>query len=223
MADYDLRALLVREGMPLTAMLAVETSPGKMMEIDRVHWEATKDQFVAFCEDIPGIETGPSYQALKLYTGGNGDLAKLLVALGELAGVWKVHPPVRFPELWGKSKLYPMVAAEPRLSRAAKSRVPKPSAGDLEKGVTDCACCSRSMGPEGSTIHDLVAGPEHGFCAECEEAGCDGARCRVDDVLASARPVQGARKKLRVADDEGEVEAPDGLDAYLSQFSGRRK
>lgn len=221
---YDLRALIVKQDAPLTSVLAIETSPGRVMEIDRLHWEATKEQFVAFCESIPGVETGPSYQALKLYTNGNGDLAKLLIALGELAGVWKMHPPLRHPELWGKARqLYPMIAAEPR---PAPAHTPKPSTGDLEKGVTDCGCCGRSMGPTGSLIHDLVAGPEHGFCSECEEAGCDGVTCRVDELLTAAlrSPSQQQPRRARVVEDfSDEVEAPDGIDAYLSQFGGSRK
>ena len=208
---YDLKRLIIKGDAPLASVLAVETGPGKFMEIDRFLWEATKDDFVAFCESLP-TEAGPSYQVLKAYTQGNGDLAKLLIALGALAGVWKMHPDVRYPELWGKSRLYPMVQAASMKPRAVKPpRVPKPSAGGLEVGVTDCTCCNRPMGPADSVIHDLVAGRE--LCAECEEAGCNGETCIIDRVLT--------KPKLRVVKDEEDDEPePDGMAAYLAAMNG---
>lgn len=209
---FDLRQLLARPGMPLQAIIVVSTSPDKVMEIDRGMWEAQKDNFISFCASIPDIEVGPSYQVLKCYTGQNGDLAKLLIALGELAGVWRVHPPLQSPELWGKSRLYPMVQASAPRART----VPKLSTGDLHKGESPCVCCTRPTGPAGSRVHDLVAGEREGYCSECDEAGCDADKpCNLD------KPTAAVRKKVAVEEDEDAD--PDGLTDYLKSFGSKLK
>ena len=55
-------------------------------------------------------------------------------------------------------------------AQLAPRRVPKPSAGDLERGVVSCRRCERSMGPADSTVHDLRASEEDKtLCEECAE------------------------------------------------------
>lgn len=217
MITFNLKALLAPADASPADAIAVEVSPDRCMTIDRRAWEHSQIAFREFAESIPGTESGPSYQALKPYAG-NGDLAKLLIALGDLAGVWKMHPPVRHPELWGKSPLYPMIAAS-SVAKPEKRRVPKPSAGDLEADTATCTCCERTMGPFDTRIHDLAADAEQpALCSECGEVGCrPGGPCELD----KPRP-----KEKRAAFVE--EEAPDNLsasddDAFSSYVAGFKK
>jgi hypothetical protein len=210
---YDMKGLLARRDADLLTSKSVEVSPGLFIQVDRGMWEMAKDSFASFCNSLP-VEAGPSYKLLKHYVGGNGDMAKLLIALGEEVGVWKMHPPVNRPELWGKSTLYPMVAAG--TVRAKAPQVPKPSAGDLERDTKECSCCARTMGPENSKWHDLHEGPTRsGMCYDCDYAGCDTHEpCRLEEAPLSKR----ASAKAAESEEEDEELPEDSIAAYMRTF-----
>jgi hypothetical protein len=196
--------------------MAVEIAPGKFIEVDPMMMKSREGELRSYCLSLP-VAGGASWRQLKPWAQNNGDLAKLLIAIGELVGAWKMHPPVTSPELWGKSDLYPMISVE---VKEAPSRVPKPSRGDFDVGTSLCTCCGRMMGPTESTTHDLVESmPGLGLCAECDQADCSppGA-CRLD---GGVQPVKKA--ELRVAEDEEDA-PPEDLDRYLASLNepGRR-
>lgn len=168
-----------------------------VVEVDQVFFEANRDKLLAWCLELPA--EGMSWRHLKRHTGGNGTMAKLLVALGALVGAWEMLP--QPGGLW--THLSPMVqkTKAPELSR----RVPKPSAGEVAEPFS-CPCCLEAMEwtPEGSKV-----------CPDCQEAGCpdhgDGP-CKLEE-----RPT----RKVKTAEDEEEefVPAPPpGLEQYLKQF-----
>jgi len=96
------------------------------------------------------------------YTGQNGMLAKMVVALGELLGLWTMHPNPDIPGLW-HNRLYPMVLPDSVHRRRSPLRTPKPSSGDLEASLEFCERCSRHVPPAESFIHDPV---------ECDQEDC---------------------------------------------------
>ena len=153
--------------LPLQPSIRVRISPNEHVDVDQVQWEAQKDEFVEWALSIPRIEQSIGWRLLKPYTGGNGMLAKLAIALGDLAKVWRMYPSPDQPALWGRT--HPCIM-ELRQPKKVERMVPKPSAGDLDP-TAHCTCCERSMGPSGSTIHDLEASDENTeLCLECDLA-----------------------------------------------------
>lgn len=223
MDTFNIEDLLA---MPMLPCIRVQVGPGEVVEIDQQAYEAAKDELVAFCLSLPNLE-GASWQILKPYTSNNGLMAKLLIALGDMAGVWTMHPPVSSPDLWSKSSMYPMVLTlqmEPVTPRG----VPKPSAGDLEADEVPCECCQRMMGPTDSTIHDLVESmPDLGMCIDCDVAGCDaGWDCQLDQKKEKTEKKKvkkaSARSKGKPEDTEPAPEEamPATWAAYAKQFEG---
>jgi len=160
---------------PLTPSVRLRVGPfvEDAVEIDQAVYEAQKDDLIQFCLDIPNAD-GMSWQVLRTYTGGNGTLAKVLIALGELAGVWKMHPNPFFSDLWFGNPMYPCISSG---SVRRRLPIPKPSQGDLENTNT-CVCCGRQMGKPGSKHNDLVESELERTCEECA-ALCSPDRCEV--------------------------------------------
>lgn len=181
-----------------------------VFEVDQAYWEAHKDDFIEWCLGLDQAE-GLGWRDLKQYTGGNGQLAKLLIALGDLAEVWKMHPPRGSPpNMWARHMPVVLVG-QPKVPT-----VVKPSAGALEPDKL-CFCCERPMGPPDSLVHDLPASErEPKLCLECEVMGCELEKgpCNVFPEKQAAEKPQ-----LRVAEKEKyEAGPPDGLAEYLKQF-----
>jgi hypothetical protein len=180
-----------------------------VVEVDQAYWEMHRDAFVEECLSLDEVE-GHNWRSLKKYTDGNGLMAKLLIALGDLAGVWTMHPPRTAPPgLWSRD-LPRVLIGPPR-----RPTVPKPSQGALEP-IGHCLCCERPMGPPDSLLHDLPRSEsDETLCLECEAMGCDVEEpgCNVfPEKRAEAQP------KLRVAETPDEAGPPPGLSEYLKQF-----
>lgn len=196
---YEMSKLLA---LPFTPCLRVRVGPKPedVVEISAIEWEAEKPKFIEFCKSITEANEGPSWRELKKHTGGNGLMARLLIALGDMAGVWTMFPRVFTPELWHPQ--HPMILRE---SVASRSTVPKPSAGDLERDTKECEVCHRPMGPADSKHHDLVESPDEGTCLECYHDQADEKR----------KPK--TKKASVVKEDEPQLDQ-DALAAYLRQF-----
>lgn len=194
--------------VPMTPSIRVRYGPGPddAVAIDEALWEAMKERFVEFCISIPNAE-GSSWRTLRSYTGQNGLMAKLLIALGDLAGVWTMHPRLDTPDLW-QNPMYPMVLVQVKTVDLGV----KPSRGDLEYAL--CQCCERPMGPADSIFHELQEDHE-GWCMECAEAECELAGSCVLDKPKTVQP-----QKPVLNDDGTEFDAPDpeALARYLAQF-----
>ena len=187
--------------------------PDDVIEVDADGLEARRDALKEFCLALPYTD-GASWQLLKEHTGGNGTMAKLLVALGELVGAWKMHPDPTRPEMWYPSSMLPMVQAG-SVNKPVSSRMPKPSAGDLEKDTTSCACCARPMGPKNSRVHDLLTSREDPkLCSECGFEGCETSGPCALEPATDVPPM-----KKAAADDEEPPEdraPPDvAVESYL--------
>jgi len=181
------------------------------LEVDQAVFEERKDELRDYCHSL-GDVTAYDWRAMRQFTDGNGQMAKLLIVLGELAGAWEMYPPLENSAgLWNKDhpRVFRMKVFEvPRL-------VPKPSAGDLETNQV-CFCCERPMGPTDSRVHDLVASPsEPKMCVECIAEGCE----LEGDCHVFPEKKAEERQQRRAAAEEDESDGPPpGLEAYLKQF-----
>jgi hypothetical protein len=189
----------------MTPCIRVRISPDRALEVDQAAFEEHRDELERFCRSLPGVEEGPSWRQLKVHTNGNGMMAKLLIALGDLLGVWQMHPSVDSPRLWGNA-LYPMVLAG-SVEKPPVRRVPKPSAGDLEVGVEQCSQCGRMVAAPDSPVHPPV---------ECDDPDCpmeNAIKVPQKQKKAAVEPA----KVLVPPDDEG---TPPGLEKYLRDING---
>ena len=183
---------------PLTPSVRLRIGPSvdDAVEIDPTAYEAQKDLLLQFCLDIPNTD-GMSWQVLRAYTDGNGTLAKVLIALGEMAGIWKMHPSPFFSDLWFGNPMYPCISSG-SVKRAPS--VPKPSQGDLENTIP-CACCGRQIGKRGSRYNDLIESEIERTCEECASM-CYGDTCQVTGEKHAHE----------------NSEAPEGLEEYLKNL-----
>ena len=162
--------------LPLQPSIRVRIGPAEVIEVDQVAWESSKDEFISWASSLPNTEQGIGYHLLKPYTNNNGMLAKLTIALGDLAGLWRMYPSPDQPALWGR--IHPTIM--PLRQKDQRRKVPKPSAGDLDPAKF-CTCCERGMGPPDSQVHDLVESDETpGLCLECDlVCGARAAKCQL--------------------------------------------
>jgi hypothetical protein len=197
--------------LPGTQCIRIRVGPEMYdeVEISQDYFDAHKEELLDFCQSL-GDVTAFNWRSMKQHTGGNGMMAKILIALGDLAGAWKMHPPLENSfGMWNRD--------HPRVFQmmVAPASVPKPSAGDLDTDQA-CFCCERQMGPSDSSVHDLVASQEEPkLCLECALEGCELEQgpCHVfPDKVAGERK---ERPSMMPSEDGG---PPPGLDAYLSQF-----
>lgn len=215
----NIENFLATPGVPcIRVRVAPMGSAYDEVEIDQRYFEDNKEELKEYLESL-GDVTAYNWRTMKQFTEGNGLMAKLLIVLGELAGVWQMYPPLEGHNagLWNKEhprvfKLNAVVfkPGDPR-------RVPKPSAGDLDTDKV-CVCCERPMGTPDSRVHDLVASEEHPkLCLECALEGCDdqGGPCH---VFPEKKAEERQERPQEAEDAEGDPEAPAGLDAYLKQF-----
>lgn len=198
--------------LPGTMCIRLKVGPNldDVIEVSQMYYEANKDDLLEFCLGLPDVD-GRNWRTMKEFTGGNGSLAKLLIVLGDMVGAWEMYPDrIIGGSLWTRD--HPRILGSKAPSR---SRVPKPSAGDLAEGTKPCFCCERDMGKPDSMIHDLIQASEDSvMCLECEIAGCvvEQGPCNVfPDKLAEER-------RPRRTEDEEDSGPPEGLDAYLRQF-----
>jgi hypothetical protein len=194
--------------LSLSIRLRIGPEPDDVVFIDTLMYEKKKEDIVDFCHSIPNIDQGLSWQLLMPYTGGNGTMAKALVALGELAGAWKMHPSPDFPDLWYKSKMYPMILAD---STSQPKR--RGSIFTNPEQTKQCGCCGREMGVQGTTDHDLYELVDD-MCWECVREGCDGyKKCLLGFDKAKMPSLSPSTKA-----EEPEEMSNEALEAYLSQF-----
>jgi hypothetical protein len=212
MPQIDLHDLIAQEMEP---SIRIRITPDHAISISQIRWEERMADILAFCVDLD-VESRLSWQMLQEVTGGNGDMAKLLIALGEMLQVWCRHPSLDFPELWTTQSV-PMILAGSSVKTAA-GRVPKPSRGDLEKGMVPCSCCRLSMGPPDSIFHDLLASimnPK--LCTDCEAANCDvGGPCQ--QYKTKEAEVRKPPEEEEEAEHGGAARAANELSAYEDLF-----
>ena len=167
--------------LPMEPCIRVRVTPTETVEVSQERFELYKQDLLILCASIP-IGEGLSHRLMMSYTGNNRTLAKLLVGLGALVHVWRLHPSVEVPALWSKSRLYPM--AIPFVTESTKTRVPKPSRGDMEADLKPCACCERLMAPADNLAHDvLVSDYRDDLCSDCEMSRCEpGGPCQWDSA-----------------------------------------
>lgn len=200
------------QGMAPCIRLVLGPGPLDVVEVDQAYWEEHRQEFLDFCLGLPEVE-GMNWRDLKEHADGNGLMAKLLIALGDLAGAWTMHPPLNAPwSSWGRD--LPRILEGPTQTPRT---VPKPSSGDLDG--TECSCCGRPMGPADSLVHDLPASERDSeLCLECEAMDCDAdeGQCNVFPEKTAAE----RRRGLSTVKEPEEFEAavPPGLAAYLKQF-----
>ena len=203
--------------LPMQPSIRVRVGPEEIVEVDMISWDSMKDDFITWALSLPGIDQGVGWRLLKPYTGNNGMLAKLAIALGELAGIWRMYPSPDQPNLWGRTHPSILQLKKPL---AATRRVPKPSAGDLDSDK-DCGCCRRSMGPADSKFHDLTESDDtEGICLECDVVcGPNSKKCKIGvKKTASRRPPDTVEEDLS---DHNVVDIV-GLEfeEYANRFSG---
>ena len=212
MSEFRIEDLVA---LPMQPSLRVRIGPDRVVEVDQVAWETKKDAFIEWALGLPNIHQSISYRLLKPYTGGNGMLARLVVALGDLARIWTMYPHPRDRQLWGPNHPTILSVRPQKKSR----RVPKPSAGDLDTGK-HCTCCLREMGPSDSQVHDLVASDDvEGLCLECDlVCGARASSCQIGSGKEKR-----AHRVVDTAEDELDQENVTDLDAmefekYASRF-----
>lgn len=198
----DLEELLAT---PVTPSIRVRVGPGPedAVYVDQVAFDARKEEILEFCQNIPS-PNGIGWKALRPYVGGNGLMAKLLIGLGDVLGVWKMHPPPEIPELWSLPD-YPIAIGAVSIRKRAREE------------TLECQCCWRPMGPCDSKEHDLFESyPDAKMCVECDAAGCNlGSPCELEE---SKTEVPDAAYSERPQDGPQTPDVPAGLDAYLTQF-----
>jgi hypothetical protein len=160
--QFDLSDLIALPGMP---HMSVEIAPGVCVPVDEVSLSEKKDAFISYCKSLPA-ESLITKNSIVGITNGNETLAGLLVALADKFGVWGRHPPIQIPALWVPS-IHPMVLADSVVATKA-SRVPKPSTGDLEKGLVQCLECGALVGKYDSISHEHKESTPDGVCNLCE-------------------------------------------------------
>lgn len=209
--------------VPMTPSIRLRIGPGvdDAVEIDQFAFDAKKQELIDFCRALYNVD-GASWQLLRMHTNGNGTLAKVLIALGELAGVWKMHPRPEYADLWYGNNMLPCIQHGSIVQAVAPGQgVPKPSSGDLEKGVKECTCCDRSMGPRDSKYHDLVSSDVDGWCEECLAYCTPPDPCCIKNMEAGSK--QGIQKRAEVEEEvqEQPQEVPDfDVESYLKGFDG---
>ena len=188
--------------------LRVGPNPYDEIEVGQLYFDENKEALRDYCESL-GDVTAYDWRAMKKFTKGNGVMAKLLIALGDLAGAWQMHPPREHGMgLWTKD--HPRV-----LQISFFSSVAKPSRGDTDTHKL-CFCCERPMGPPGSVVHDLPAAVEEPtMCFECVSEGCELEQgpCHVFPEKKASE-----RRQRPPEDEESPAGEPAGLEAYLRQF-----
>ena len=162
--SFDLSDLLALHG---PGSISIEISPGVHLSIDSFALEERKQDLVSYCRSISPDEY-VTWRGLLPRMDGNETMAKLLIALGDEVGAWVRHPPINLPTLWTSE--HPMVLVQ---ADTSKRSVPKPSAGDLERGLVTCAECGLRMGPFGSTIHDYVEAEPGSRCISYDPGLCE--------------------------------------------------
>jgi len=204
--------------MPMEPSIRVRLSPEEIIEVSQASWESQKDSFMEWALSLPGIEQSIGWKLLKPYTGNNGMLAKLTIALGDLAKIWRMYPSPDQPALWGRT--HPCIMELRKLQESPRT-VPKPSAGDLDP-TAFCTCCERGMGPSGTTIHDLEASDENTeLCLECDlQCGPRASSCQLrgskEKKAAQYRPPETREQEI----EEENIISLDGAEfqKYADQF-----
>jgi hypothetical protein len=192
----------------------VEVSPGVFVPVDTSVLSSRKEDLKAYCLSIPQEEL-TSWKSLLPRTNNNGLLAKLLIALGDIEGVWVKHPPADSPYAWLPDQ--PAVLIH---NTVPKSTVPKPSAGDLEVNTVICDRCGICIGKYGSTLHDYVEASPGSKCISDDPETCEMVE---QPKKAAASPKTAANSDepppTEVAGPSTTGPSPTGIDAYLRSLN----
>jgi hypothetical protein len=180
--------------LPMTPCIRMRVgpSPVDVIEIDQQEFEIAKDQLHHFCKSIPNPE-GMSWQTLRTHTDGNGAMAKLLIALGDMLEVWKMYPPLEWVDLWGGNSIYPSIAALPKEELVA---ILPPA----------CSCCKRPFSGE------VLPGFDSTRCNLCGTLCTPGGPCVVSAAAVSS-PVDADLQ-------EAESLSSDDIEDFLRKLNG---
>jgi len=203
MSTIDLTTLLAA---PLTYSVSVRLTPTQSIDIDIVELEKRKPEILNYCKNLD-LTDKLSWKDLQEHTEGNGTMAKLLVAIGDMIGAWSMHPPVHFPDLWKSSNVFPMILSGTQVIDKTR-RVPKPSAGDMEAGTVTCPKCDLSMGKYGSTIHDYIEAKPGSRCISDDPEHCE--------MLPEPEAI--AKTAEESSPDDLSDEQADEFEDYIKQF-----
>tara|TARA_B100000131_G_scaffold72080_1_gene68390 strand:- start:4861 stop:5481 length:621 start_codon:yes stop_codon:yes gene_type:complete len=200
----DLTSLLAP---PLTPSIEIRLSPTQSISVDIVEFEKRKAEILDYCKSMD-LEGKLSWKELQEHTDGNGTMAKLLIAMGDLIGAWSMHPPVHLPDLWRSSNAFPMILSGTQTFDRTR-RIPKPSAGDLDVGTVTCPKCNLPMGKYGSKVHDYIEAEPGSKCISFDPDQCE--------MLPNPETITKVAEEI-VQDDpeEGPV---DEFEDYIKQFT----
>jgi len=201
--QLDLADFIALPGMLSTQ---VEVSPGVVVSVDSLILSSRREELKTYCLSIPQEEL-TSWKSLLPRTNNNALLAKLLITLGDMEGVWVKHPPNGTPYAWLPDQ--PVVLIH---SAVPKSRVPKPSAGDLEVNTVLCELCGMRIGKFGSTLHDYVEASPGSKCISDDQESCEMIEQPEMNPLVAAT-AEKSPPEIESPNIQGP--APSGIDAYL--------
>jgi len=214
MSDFQISDLIA---MPMEPAIRIRVGPTEVVQVSQSAWELKKDDFLEWALALPRIDQGIGYRLLKPYTGNNGMLAKLAVALGDFAKIWRMYPSPDQPALWGRT--HPAIMQLRKTDQ--RRRVPKPSAGDLDPAKT-CTCCLRGMGAADSQVHDLVESDDtEGLCLECDlVCGPRASDCQLSASKEKRAQAYKPPETLQDEDDLDNVVSIDGteFERYAKMF-----
>lgn len=202
--------------LPMTPSIRLRYGPSieDAVEIDEATFERRKQELIDFCSTLPNLE-GMSWQLLRLHTEGNGLMAKVLIALGELAGLWKMYPRPEWADLWQGNSMYPCIRtvslppARPKL------------VSDIDSSNPACECCGREMrNPKTSKWSDLLECVDNpGFCEECTMFCDSPIECALKEHK-EANPVKPLPE--RAPPQENASEFAFDVEQYLKNFDGNQ-
>ena len=205
--------------LPLAPSIRLRIGPRieDAVNIDQGVYDLRKEQLIEFCRTLPNLD-GAGWQVVRQHTGNNGTLAKVLIALGDLAGIWKMHPSPDIPELWVGMSMHPSIRIGSIALPPSPVAVPKPSRGDLEKDLTRCSCCGQMMGSSRSRYLDIVESEIPGTCQDCAQS------CESPDAC-TFRPKEDKKQKTAEAREEPAEDVDTSMQnfdfsEYLKNFDG---
>lgn len=187
--------------LPMMPSIRLRIGPTEAVDIDQMVFESKKEELIGFCLQIPNSE-GMNWEILRTYTGGNGQMAKVLIALGDLCGVWQMYPPLDWVDLWRGNTFYPSIRMH---------TVMYPKLAPVVDNFGQCECCGRPT-------QIPSQGKPNEMCLECEIC-CDEEFCAVTqsyrkDVVEKTKEAA-AIKVETLAESHSDLDAPFDMEEYL--------
>lgn len=189
--------------LPMMPSIRLRIGPTEAVDIDQRVFEDKKEELIGFCLQIPN-SGGMNWEILKTYTDGNGQAAKILIALGDLCGAWQMYPPLEWVDLWRGNTFYPSIKMH---------TVVHPRLAPVTDNFGQCECCGRF-------IQTPSLEKPNEMCLECEMC-CDDELCAVSqsyrkDVVEKTKEAATLKvKTLSEAESNSDLDAPFDMEEYL--------